>query len=238
MASELARDGSVIWTTLARPVHGLALAVHRRRVLSALVVSTALSLLGAALILPVLDAEAVAQRALQPDMTPPERELAIEGAVRLHHVMTWAAAALLPTLNALGVSVALWLAFWVAGARATFKQALTVASHALVPQALKALLVALPARAHAPIAPDALPTLLPSSLTAWLPPTLGWPAPLLAAASALDLFTLWTVFLLASGMASASRASRLRTGLVLFVLFAAYVAVFKVVPAAAPGPGN
>lgn len=238
MASEFAQDGSVIWTTLARPVHGLALAVQRRRVLSALLLSTLLSLLATALILPVLDAEAVAGHALQNDMTPHERELAIENALRLHHVASWAGAGLLPALSAVALSIALYFAFWVAGARTTFKQTLTVSAHALVPQALKALLVVPAARAHAPISPDALATLLPSNLLAWLPKTLSLPGPAMSALGAFDLFTLWSLLLVGSGMASASRASKLRTVIVMTVLFAAYIALFKVVPAAAGGGGG
>ncbi|MFT3712707.1 MAG: YIP1 family protein [Archangium sp.] len=234
--SELAQDGSVIWSTLAQPAHGLASAVARRRVLSALVFSTLLSLLAAALILPVLDAEAVAGNALQGDLTPHERELAIENAIKLHHVATWAKAAFLPVVSALLITIAVFFAFWIAGARTTFKATFTVTAHALIPQALRALLLVAPARAHAPIDPDALATLLPSTLAAWLPKTLSLPGPAMAVASALDLFTLWSLFLLGSGMAKASKASTLRTSLVMFVLFASYLALFKVVPAASGGP--
>jgi hypothetical protein len=235
-SSELAQDGSVIWSTLARPAFGLASAVHRRRVLSALVFSTLLSLLAAALILPVLDAEAVAGHALQGDLTPHERELAIENAIKLHHVVTWAKALFTPVASALLITIALYFAFWVAGARTSFKATLTVTAHALIPQGVKALLLVAPARAHAPVAPDALATLLPTTLAAWLPKTVSLPGPAMVVAGALDLFTLWSLFLLGSGMAEASRASKLRTSIVLFVLFASYLALFKVVPAAAGGP--
>lgn len=238
MASEFAQDGSVIWTTFARPVHGLALAVQRRRVLSALMLSTVISLAATALILPVLDAEAVAGPSLQNDMTPHERELAIESAMRLQHVASWAAAGLMPALSAVALTIALYFAFWVAGARTTFKQTLVVSAHALVPQALKSFLLVFPARAHAPVAPDDLATLLPSNVLAWLPKTLSLPPPAMSALGAFDVFTLWSLFLISSGMASASRASKLRTGIVMFVLFAAYIALFKVVPAAAGGGGG
>jgi hypothetical protein len=217
---------------------GLATAVQRRRVLSALAFSTLLSLAAAALILPVLDAESVAGQALRPDMTPHERELAIENATKLHHVVVWATAALMPSLNALLLTVALWLGFRVAGAPAGFKATLSVTSHALVPQALKALLLVAPARAHAPVSPEALDGLLPSNLALLLPKTVSLPPLAVPVATALDLFTLWTLFLLGSGMAAASRASKLRTAVVMFILFAAYVAVFKVVPAAGGGGGG
>jgi hypothetical protein len=79
---------------------------------------------------------------------------------------------------------------------------------------------------------------LPSSAAALLPQ--GAPAPAIAGLSALELFTVWSVALVASGMAIASGASRARALTVTIVLFLAYVALFKVVPAAslAAGPGG
>ena len=232
MASELAQDGAVIWTTLAEPARGLARAVARRRVLSAIALSTALSLLATGLVLPALDPEAVAGDTLRPDMTPHERDQAIETALKLGEVKAWAVAAVGPGVSAFLVGLALWLGFRVAGAQTGFKTAFTVAAHALVPQALRALLTVPAALVHAPVTPDALPRLLPSSLAALLPAIASLPAPALAAVGALDLFTLWTLVLAASGMRRATGASRLRTWAVLLVLFAAQVAVFKVAPAA------
>lgn len=234
MASELAQDGTVIWTTLAEPGRGFAQAVVRRRALSVVVLSTALSLLATGFILPVIDAEAVASDALRPDMTPHERTQAIETSTKLYQVTTWAVAAVGPGASAFLLTLALWLGFWIAGARTGFKTSFAVSAHALVPQALKALLTVPAALVHAPVAPDALLGLLPSSLAALLPISL--PAPALAAASALDLFTLWTLLLVGSGMSKASGASRMRTWAVLLVLFAAYVAVFKVVPSSRSRP--
>ncbi len=232
MVSELAQDGTVIWSTLAEPGRGLAAAVSRRRALSAILLSTALSLLATGLILPSMDVEAVASNALRPDMTPHERTQAIETATKLNQVTTWAAAGLTPAVNALLLAVGLWLAFLTAGARVAFKPTLTVAAHALVPQALKALLTVPAAMAHAPVTPGALASLLPSNLALLLPAKLGLPGPAMAVASAFDLFTLWSLALAGSGMAQASGASRLRTWVVMLVLFAAYIAVFKVVPSA------
>lgn len=234
VAAELAQDGTVIWSTLVEPSHGFVRALERRRTLTVIVFSTLLSLLAARLILPTVDSEAVAAEKLRPDMTAHEREQAIETAARLYQVITWGSAALAPLASSFFLAVALWLAFWVAGARAGFKASFTVAAFGLVPAALKALLAAPAAIARAPVAPDQLARLLPSSLAALLPASL--PAPALAAASALDVFTLWTLYLAGAGMLKASGASRLRTTLVLAVLFAAYVAFFKIAPsAAAPG---
>jgi hypothetical protein len=232
VTSELLQDGTVIFSTLAEPARGFARAVSRRRALSVVVLSTVLSLVATGLILPSIDAEAVAGEQLRPDMTPHEREQAIETATKLNQVTTWAAAGLGPPASALGLSLVLWLAFLAAGARSGFKTTFTVAAHALVPQALKALLTVPAALAHAPVRPDQLAQLLPSSLAAVLPASLSLPSPALAAASAFDLFTLWSVVLVASGMRKASGASALRTWVVVLVLFAAWIALFKVVPSA------
>lgn len=238
MVTELAQDGTVIWSTLAEPAAGLARAVARRRALGALLLSTAVSLAATGLMLPAIDAEAVASEALRPDMTPHERTQAIEAATKLFEVKTWAVAATGPASAALLVALALFLGFKAAGAGTTFKTGFTVAAHALVPQALRALLTVPAALVHAPVAPEALARLLPSSLVAVLPPSLGLPAPLLAAAGGLDLFTLWSLALAGAGMRQATGASRARTWAVLLVLFAAYLALFKVVPAAAAGGGR
>ncbi len=231
MRSELSADGNVIVSTLAEPAAGFARAVARRRALTVVVISTAISLAAAALILPRINAEAIAGDALRPDMTPHERLQAMETATKLYEVKTWAEAALGPVSSALALACVLWVAFRVAGARPGFKATFTVTAHALVPSALRALLTVPAVMAHAPVNPNELSQLLPSSVTAWLPGSVHWPGPALAAAGALDLFTLWSVVLLGSGMKTAAGASRLRTWLVMAVLFASYVAVFKVVAA-------
>jgi hypothetical protein len=237
-ATELAQDGSVIWTTLAEPGRGLAQAVTRRRALTAVLVSTFAALVATAIILPQLDVEAVAAQKLKPDMTPHERTEAIETAVKLHHVVAWASAAAGPTLSAFLLACFLWVGFWTAGAKTGFKDIFTVSAHGLLPNALQALLTAPAAVIHAPVNPTALAKLLPSSVAALLPASL--PAPVLAAASSLDLFTLWALYLTGSGMAKASGASRRRAFVVVTLLFVAYVALFKIAPSAAPagGPGG
>lgn len=236
-ATDLAQDGSVIWTTLAEPGRGLAQAVSRRRALTAVLLYTLAAAIATAVILPHLDAEAIAAPKLQQEMTPHERTGAIETAVKLHHVTAWAGALVGPVASAFLLACFLWLAFWTAGARAGFKDTFTVSAHALLPNAVKALLVAPAAVLHAPVAPQQLDQLLPSNLAALLPGSL--PPPVLAAAASLDLFTLWALFLTGAGMAKASGASRVRAFVVVSVLFVAYVALFKIAPSASPagGPG-
>jgi len=236
-ATELAQDGSVIWTTLAEPGRGLAQAVTRRRALTALLVSMLLALVATAVVLPHLDMEAAAAATgkLKPEMTPHERAEALETATKLHHVAAWAGAAAGPAVSALLLACVLAAAFWVAGARAGFKETFTVSAHALIPLYVKALLAAPAAIVHAPVAPAQLDRLLPSSLAALLPG--GLPPPVLAAASSLDLFSLWALYLTGSGMAKASGASRRRAFAVTLLLFVAYVALFKIAPSASTGGG-
>lgn len=238
MASEITHDGAVIWSTLAQPGYGFVRAVNRHRALTAVVLSTALCLLATGLILPHIDAEAVAGDSLVADMTPHERSQAMETAVKLYRVTIWGLAGMGSAGSALLISLALWLAFRVAGARAGFKTSFTVTAHALLPQALKVVLMVPAVLVRKWVTPAELPTLLPSSITAILPDSFHAPAPAMAALSALDFFTLWSLVLLGVGMRQASGASKLRTALVLVVLFAAYIAIAKVVPSALGARGG
>ncbi len=228
VASEFANDGSVIWATLTNPEAGFAKAVFRRRALTAVLVATLLSLVATALIMPALDSEAVAGDQLRPDMTPHERGEAIERAGKLFQVTTWATATTRPVGSAFLLALVLWLAFKVAGAKTGFKATFTVAAHALLPSALKLLLAAPAALLRRPISPDQVPKLLPSSLAELLPSSL--PPMALAVAHAIDLFTVWSIYLTIAGMVKASGASWRRASLVVLVLFAASIALFTVAP--------
>ena len=156
MAAEVAQDTAVIFTSLVEPGHGLARAVERNRALTAVLLATLLSLLGTGLILPRINQEAVAADRLQPEMTQHEREDATQTAVKLFKVQTWAVAAVGPLAQAFLVAFALWLGFRTAGARTAFKPTFTVTAHALVPLALRSLLTAPAAIAHAPVTPAQL----------------------------------------------------------------------------------
>jgi len=242
--SELLEDGSVVLHALTEPSRGLPEAVARRRAVTALAVATAASLLLAAVALPRVDWESAAAAKLAAagpqaqDVTQHDREEAVATARKIGHVAGWAGAAASPSLLALGAAAFLFVGFRVAGTRPGFKETFAVAAHGMLPSWIGALL-AIPALVlRAPIAPDDLPRLLPSSAAALLPQ--GAPAPAIAGLSALELFTVWSIALVASGMAIASGASRARALTVTIVLFLAYVALFKVVPAAslAAGPGG
>jgi len=233
--TDLTEDGAVLVAALTSPERGLAAAADRRRPLSALLVVTLLSLLYAAVALPRFDYEAAVAAAPRPpdaeEQTPHQQEEALAQARKLGTIVGWASAAAGPAIQAVGLGLALFLAFLLAGTSPGFKSTLAVSAHALLPNAIWKLLL-LPALIQkAPVNPTGLVKLLPSSLAAMLPASAS---PILAAAaSSLDLFTLWTVVLLVLGMARAAGSSRTRTAVVVGLLWLAHIALFKIVPAAA-----
>jgi hypothetical protein len=173
-------------------------------------------------------------------MTPFQREELVARARKIGTIAGWAGAAVKPAVFAVAAAAFLFLGFRVAGTRPGYRETLSVTAHGMLPVWLSSLL-AIPALvARAPLAPDEVPRLLPSSLATFAPAA---PPPLAAALSSFDLFALWAVVLVATGMARASGASRRRAFAVTAVLFLASVALLKVVPAAlaaggAGGPGG
>ena len=238
--TELLQDGTVVARALAAPGRGIAEAAERRRALTALCLATAASLVFAAVALPRLDYEAAARGRVRGaealEQTQFQREEAVATARKLGHITGWAGAALAPTLLAAGAAVLLFAGFRVAGTRPGFKETYAVAAHGMLPIWLAGLLAIPAVLARAPLPPDDLPRLLPSSLAAIVPRAAP---PLAAALSAVDFFALWAVALVATGMARASGASRARAFTVTLVLYAACVALLKVVPVALlGGPGG
>ena len=230
-ASELAGDGTVIARTLAAPSAGLADAVERRRSLTALALSTLAALAFAAVAVPRVDYERAAAAEIDrgpkaAEMTPRDREEALATARKVGEISGWAGAALGPTLAALAAAAALFLAFRVAGTRPPFRETFAVTAHGLLPVWLGSLLAIPAALAHAPVRAEDLGRLVPSSAAALLPPRT--PAPLAGALGALDLFALWAVALVATGMVRASGASRRRAAAVTVVLYVAWVAIARV----------
>jgi hypothetical protein len=233
---EIALDGSVILETFVAPGPGLGRAVERRRSLTALLVATALSLAFAAVAAPRIDVGPAVAARLDRDpegaeMTPHQREEAIATARRVAAVGVWAGSALSPALLALLGAVFLNRAFRVAGVAPAVRPTLSVLAHGMLPVwvgqflAIPALLVRGTVRA------EELPRLLPSSPAWFLPP--GAPPPTLAALGAIDLFSLWALALVVTGMTRVSGATRRRAATVTVVMWLAYVGLFKVAPAAA-----
>ncbi len=239
-ASELAGDGAVIARTLAAPAAGLAAAVARRRSLTALVASTLAALAFAAVAVPRVDHDRAAAAKIDrgpkaAEMTPHAREEAFATARKVGALAAWAGAAAGPTLAALGAAAALFLAFRVAGTRPPFRETFAASAHGLLPIWLSSLLAIPAVLSHAPVPVEDLATLLPSSAAALLPR--GAPAAIVGALGGVDLFALWAVALVATGMARASGASRRRAAVVTLVLYAAWVAIARVALPALAGAG-
>jgi hypothetical protein len=235
--TDLKEDGATAAAVLAAPDRGLDLVVARRRSLVAVLVATVASLIVAAVAVPRLDFARAAERKLDlmpaaaaAEMTPFQREEAIEQAGKVGGIAVWAGAAVVPALTVLAAAFFLWLGFKVAGTSPPLKGTVAVAAHGLLP-AMLAPLLTLPALvARAPVDADLLGRLLPSSLAALLPDQAS--PVLLAAAASFDLFSFWSLALLTVGMARLSGASPRRAGTVVGLLWLAQVAFLRIVPAA------
>jgi hypothetical protein len=238
--TDLTEDGAVLVATLTAPWRGLEAVVTRRRSLTALLAATLASLLVALVTVPRIDF-ARGGVPLGPEaanMTQFQVAEAEAQAAKLGTVAGYAGAGFGPALAILGSALACWLAFRVAGTRPGLKDSLAVTAHALLPLFLAQLLTVPAVLLRAPLGPQEVGRLLPSSLAALLPA--GASPIALAAASSLDLFTLWALVLLVLGMARVAGSSRLRAALVVAVLWAAQIALLKIAPAAmaAGGPGG
>lgn len=215
---------------LSSPGRALPAAAERRSVLPPLVAATAASLLFTSLLVPRVDWERVAQERLEQlpeaevaQMTPHDREEAVTQQRRMGWVLGYAGAALGPAAGALAAALFLWLAFRVAGAKPAFLPTLAVAAWGLLPVSLGQLL-AIPAVLRASeLVPRVVPQLLPWNASWFLP--LGAGGPALAAASSVSLFSLWSLFLLAVGMAAIAGTSRLRSLATVAALWSGYVAL-------------
>ncbi len=236
--TELREDGAAAVAVLTAPGRGLGLVVMRRRRLVAILIATAASLLFAAIAVPRLDFARAAERkmdllpaAAAAEMTPFQREEAIEQARKVGSIAVYAGSAFTPAFSVLAAALFLWIAFKVAGTSPPLKGTVAVTAHALLPVLLAPLLM-LPALVlKAPVDAEALGRLLPSSLGAFLSDQAS--PILLAAASSFDLFSFWSLALLTVGMARLTGASPRRAATVVGLLWLAQVAFLRIAPAAA-----
>lgn len=239
-APDISQDGTVVLSILLRPSRGLAEVAARRRAAVALLVATIASLLFATVAIPRTDFEAEAAAKIDAgpgaaELTPFQRDEALATARKIGVVKGWMWAATGPALLALLAAAFLWAGFRVAGTAPSFKGALAVVAHGMLPVWLGQLL-ALPAVVlRAPVAPEVVARILPSSLAALVPGPLA--PPLVAALGAIDLFALWALALVALGMARVAGASRARAFVVTTILWLAFVAVVRIaLPLLAGGP--
>jgi hypothetical protein len=232
--SDLLEDGRTIAAVLASPARGFDRVAGSRRFLSALFLATAVALVFAAVAAPRLDYAKAAAAQLEKvpgDMTPHQREEALEQAAKIGKVSIWAGAAVGPAIAMLVTGLMLWLALKVAGAAPTLKASVAVAAHGLLPHFLSPVLLLPALVARAPVDPMAMPQLFPSSFAYFLSARASQVQ--VALAGSVDVFSIWSLVLLILGMAQVSGASRRRAAITVAVLWFAYVALFKVAPAAA-----
>jgi len=239
LSPEITRDGSVLLTTFTSPARALGEVAARRRSLVALAVATFAALLFAAVAVPRIDYVRAAELQMGPmagELTEFQRAEKIAQAQKLGTIAAFAGALSQPTLLALGAALALFAGFRVAGAKPGFKGTFAVTSHGMLPLWLGQLLAIPALLARAPVDPSELPKLLPSSLAAFAPGRV--PPPLLGFLSAVDLFAFWSLALVVAGMARTAGVSKRRAAAVTLVLWASYVAVFKVALPAMGGGGG
>jgi hypothetical protein len=236
--TDMKEDGATAAAVLTSPRRGLDLVVARRRSLVAVLIATAASVLVAVVAVPRLDFARAAERKLdlapaaaQAEMSPFQREEAIEQARKVGSIAVYAGSAFAPGFSVLAAAFFIWLAFKVAGTTPPLKGTVAVTAHALLPVLLAPLLM-LPALVWtAPIDAETLGRLLPTSLAAFLPDQAS--PVLLAALSSIDLFAAWSLVLLTLGMARLSGATIRRAATVVGLLWLAQVAFLRVAPAAA-----
>jgi hypothetical protein len=235
-STDLKEDGAAAVAVLTSPQRGLAMVVERRRSLTVILVATATSLIFAAVAAPRLDFDkaAAAQLELVPnaaEMTPFQREEAVIQARKIGSVAVYAGSAFSPALSVLVAALMLWLGFKVAGTSPPFKGTLAVTAHGLLPVLLAPLLLLPAVVARAPVDPTGLARLLPSNLGAFLPEQSS--PVLLALATSIDLFSIWSVVLVALGMAALTGASKRRAATVVGLLWLAQICLLRIAPAAA-----
>jgi hypothetical protein len=223
----------ILFGALAEPQRALPAAVERRSALLPILAATVASLALAATVATRADVEgAVLQRLSsgpQADQISPH-DLAekVEQGRKLAVASGYAVALGGPAATAALAALGLALGFRLAGARPSLRASFSAASWGLLPGGLRALLTIPAVIRLAPVRPDDVPRLLPSSLAALLPTGAAASGPLGLAAAALDLFSLWAVVIAGLGMAEAAQVPRRRAIALTAVLFVASVAVFRV----------
>jgi hypothetical protein len=216
---------------LVEPQRALPAAVVRRSALVPILVATVAGLALAAVVATHADFEGAVLQRLSSDpkadqISPHDLSEKVEQGRKLTVAAGYAVGAGAPVATAALAALGLALTFRLAGARPSLRASFSAASWALLPGALRALLTIPAVIRLAPVRPDDVPRLLPSSLAVLLPAGAG--SPLALAASALDLFALWAVLLAGLGMAEAAQVSRRRAIALTMVLFVASAAVFRV----------
>jgi hypothetical protein len=216
---------------LFHPTAQLPRAAEQRHYWVPLLFATAAALLFSIVAVPRIDFERAATEAIDrgegaAQMSPHDREVKLEQARKVASLAAYSGAAFGTALTALLAAFWVWMAFKVVGSKPGFPQTFTVMCWALLPGAVEAL-VSLPALLmRGTLMPEEIGALLPSNLGVLLPA--GTQGQLASFLGAVDLFSLWAVWLVAAGMAGVAKVSRGRALVTVTVLWLAYVGVFRV----------
>ena len=216
---------------LFHPTTQLPRAAEQRLYWVPLLLAPAAALLFSIVAVPRIDFERAAADAIDrsegaAQMTPHDRETKLEQARKVAALAAYTGAAFGTGLSALLAALGVWLAFHVVGQKPGFAQTFTVMCWALLPGAIESVLSipALIVRGTIPV--EQLATIFPANLGSLLPA--GVQGPLASFLGAVDLFSIWSVWLVAVGMAGVARVSGRRALVTMIVLWLAYVAVFRV----------
>ena len=224
---------------LLHPTTQLPRAAEQRQYWVPLLLATAAALIFSIVAVPRIDFERAVADALDrtegaAQMTPHDRELKLEQGRKVGALAAYTGAAFGTGLSALLAAFGLWLAFRVVGDKPGFPQTFTVACWALLPGAIEAILSvpALLMRKTIPV--EQLASVLPGNLGVLLPA--GMTGPLASFLGAMDLFAIWSVWILAAGMAGVAHVPIRRALVTVVVLWLSYVAVFQVALPTLGGP--
>lgn len=216
---------------LLHPATMLPRAAEQRQYWIPLLLATAAALLFSIVAVPRIDFERAAADAIDrsegaAQMTPHDREVKIEQGRKVAALASYTGAAFGTGLSALLAALGVWLAFHVVGQKPGFAPTFTVMCWALLPGAIESVLSVPALLVRGTIRVEQLPALFPANLGTFLPA--GTEGPLASFLGAVDLFSLWSVWLVAMGMAGVAQVSKRRALVTTVVLWLAYVAVFRV----------
>jgi len=212
---------------LAAPVKTFRSIAERPTWLVAFLVVMLSPLLPCILAVPKIDGEEVAKTNLEKmDIQVPQEQFdkQVEAMAKFGPVMTYSA----PAFMAIGLllyALTFWGAFTLAGGEAGFKRALAVVSHAMLPMVVGALLSVPVIVRTQTINSEQLQTgsYLKSNLAAFAPADAN--VALLALLSKIDVFSIWSLVLLAIGFRFAAKVSPRTATITVLLLWLVWVGV-------------
>lgn len=218
---------------IVAPVETMQAIVARPSWLVALILITLLAVVTSFIVAPKLDLESGlrAQFEKQGKMSEEQMDQAIKIATTIKKFSGLIAAFTTPIMVLL-LSAVFLLIFKVFGGEGSFAQYFAVTVHAWLPQTIKGILVTALVAFRESVAVEQLPTLLKSNLGFLVDRDTALVA--FAFLSSIDVFTIWTLFLLIAGFSFAGQMKR-STAAMLVVVPWLVVVLFKLAFAAISG---